>query len=415
MERLLIRGGTLIDTHPRPVVHRDHDLLVEDGVIAGVGAGLDATGAEVLDATGLIVLPGFVDAHRHTWQTALRAIAADVDLGTYMSWINGQVAPRYRHDDVFVGTLAGAAEALASGVTTLQDFSHIQHSPRHADAAVSALRESGIRAVFGYGQPVFGPPLDPDDVRRVHGAHFADGGDLVTLALAPPGPSYSPMDAVRSHWALADDLGLRIFTHISGVPANPEPIERLRDDGLLRGGITFAHGNSLLDSDLDLIAGAGAAVAICPGVEARMGHGAPVVGRLAARGITTGLGVDVVTSVAGDMFSLIRATLLTSQFGDGPRVTPADVLAMATLGGAAAVGLADRIGSLTAGKQADLVLLRATDPNLAGGRHDPIATVVAAAHPGNIESVLVAGRPARTALTADLLDALASSGTHVLG
>jgi 5-methylthioadenosine/S-adenosylhomocysteine deaminase len=413
MAMLLIRGGLLIDTDPEPVVRHDHDLLVDGDLIAAVGPDLQAPGAQVVDATRMMVLPGFVDAHRHTWQTALRGLATDIDLRAYMTRINGQIAPRYRDTDVFTGTLAGAIEALAAGITTLQDFSHIQLSAGHSDAAVAALRESGVRAVFAYGQPVFGPALEPERVRRVHRDHFAGRGDRVTMALAALGPSYSPMDAVRRDWALAGELGLRIFTHISGEPQNPEPIESLRADGLLGPGMTFAHGNSLPDSDLDRIAEAGAAVAICPGVEARMGHGAPVAGRLALRGITTGLGVDVVSAVAGDMFSLMRATLLTSQFGAGRRVTPAEVLRMATQDGANALGLGDRTGSLTPGKQADLVLLRANDPNLLGGLHDPIGTVVAAAHPGNIERVLVAGDHVATTVSDVLADAVAASARHL--
>jgi 5-methylthioadenosine/S-adenosylhomocysteine deaminase len=414
MEPLLIHNGLLIDTQPEPVVHRDTDLLITDGVITAVGAGLDVPGARRLDATGLIVLPGFVDAHRHTWQTALRGLAADVDFAGYMSLINGRVAGRFRAADVHTGTLAGAVEALASGITTLQDYSHIQLTPEHADAGVSALREAGIRAVFAYGPAVFGPPLDPDLLRRVHGTHFPDAGGLVTMGLAPLGPAFRTMAEVHAHWALAGDLGLRIFTHISGAPSTPSAVEKLSGAGLLHDGVTLVHGNMLADADLDRIAGTGAAVAICPAVEARMGHGAPMAGRLAERGITTGLGVDVVTSVAGDMFSLMRATLLTSQFGTGRRVTPAEVLRMATLDGAAAVGLGDRVGSLTAGKRADLVLLRATDPNLVGGLHDPIGTVVSAAHPGNIDRVLVDGRPAGTELSPSLIDAVAASARHLV-
>jgi cytosine/adenosine deaminase-related metal-dependent hydrolase len=140
------------------------------------------------------------------------------------------------------------------------------------------------------------------------------------------------------------------------------------------------------------IADAGAAVAIAPAVEAQMGHGAPMVGRLRRHGVITGLGVDVVTTVAGDAFSLMRAALLTSQLADTSRLRAADVLRLATLGGAAALGLADQVGSLRPGKQADLLLLRATDANLVGGRHDPIGTVVTAAHPGNIAAVYVAGQ-----------------------
>lgn len=121
-----------------------------------------------------------------------------------------------------------------------------------------------------------------------------------------------------------------------------------------------------------------------------MGHGAPMVRRTRALGVHTGLGADSVTAVAGDMFSIMRATLLTAQFSGGVHVTPADVLRMATIEGAAAIGVADRVGSLGVGKHADLVVLRADDLNLVG-TSDPVAAVVTAAHPGNIERVFVGG------------------------
>ena len=402
---MLLQNATLIDT---PRVLPGHDLLIEDGRIAAVGRDRPTAGATVLDCTGRIVLPGFVDTHRHTWLTALRGSTADMDLMGYLDLVLGRIAPRFRPADVFHGTLAGAIEALASGVTTVQDFAHIAYTRAHADASVRALRESGIRAVFAYGQPVFGEGSGPDDVRAIHSEHFTGDG-LVTMALAASGPSYSPMDAVRADWALAAELGLRIYAHVGSGPVAERPIEALRAAGLLGSDITFVHGNSLPDSELALISAAGAAVSICPAVEARMGHGGPMADRLAARGVTTGLGVDVVSTVAGDMFSLMRATLQTSG------LTAADVLRLATVDGAAALGMADRVGSLTVGKQADLVVLRATDPNLVGGDRDPIAAVVTAAHPGNIESVLVAGEPARTTIPAELAEALRDSADHVRG
>ncbi|GAA0590946.1 amidohydrolase family protein [Kutzneria viridogrisea] len=412
MRHLLIRNGLLIDTDPIRVL-AGHDLLVTDGRIAAVGPGLTAEGAEVLDATDRIVLPGFVDAHRHTWQTALRGVATDLDLGGYLDLVAKRFAPHHRPAEVHTSTLAGALEALASGITTLQDFAHIQFSPEHADAAVSALRASGIRAVFAHGKPVFGPDLGAEEVRRVHREHFASGEDLVTMALAPTGPSYAPMDLARRDWQLARELGLRMFVHTGSGPVAERPVHALRDAGLLGADITFVHANSLPDEELDLIARAGAAVAITPAVEARMGHGAPMIGRLLRHGISTGLGVDVVTSVAGDMFSLMRAALLTGQFGAGVRPTPADVLRLATVDGAAAVGLADRVGSLALGKQADLVLLRANDVNLLGGLHDPVGTVVTAAHPGNIDTVLVGGRPVRTSVPDELVLAVRESAARL--
>jgi cytosine/adenosine deaminase-related metal-dependent hydrolase len=416
---LLIRNALLIDTDPHPVALPGHDLLITGGRIAAAGPSLTASpDAEVLDGTGRIVLPGFVDAHRHTWQTALRGIAAEAGLDDYFRLVIGRLAPRYTPDDVYAGTLAGALEALASGITTLQDYGHVRATPAHADAAVAALRDAGIRAVYGHGHPLTPAGAGGSgaaEVRRLHAAHFAGRphDDLLTLAVTAAGPSYGPLDAVREDWAVAAELGLRLFTHADAGPVADRPVALLRDEGLLHGGITFAHANRLPDEELALIAGAGAAVVFAPAVEAQMGHGAPVAGRLHRHGITAGLGVDVVTSVAGDMFSLMRDTLLSSRLGPGPRLAPADVLHLATAGGAAALGLAGVTGSLRVGAQADLVLLRATDLNLLGGLHDPVATVVTAAHPGNIDRVLVAGRPVPATPPRGLTEALTASALRL--
>ena len=383
--RTLIRNGTLIDTDP-VAVRPATDLLIEDGRIAAAGPALPADGAEVVDATGRFVLPGFVDTHRHTWQTALRGIAADHDLGAYLSRVLGEIGARVRPGDVRVGTLAGALDALDGGVTTLQDFSHILRTPEHADAAVDGLRASGIRSLFGYGAPVFGGG-DIRDARRVH----ASMGGLITMALAPYGPSYSPIDIVAGDWALARELDVPLVVHVGAGPVAERPVDALRTHGLLRPGTVYVHGNSLPDEELKLIADSGGTASVAPAVEARMGHGAPVLARFRAAGVTTGLGVDVVTTVAGDMFALMRAAMLSLDASGGPRLSPADALRLATVEGARVLGMADRVGSLAVGKQADVILLRAGDPNLMGAA-DPVAAVVTSAHPGNVETVLVGGR-----------------------
>jgi cytosine/adenosine deaminase-related metal-dependent hydrolase len=408
MSRTLIHNGTVVDVEPVASARAHCDLLIEDGRIAAVGPALAADGARVIDATDRIVLPGFVDTHRHTWQTALRGIAADADLGEYLDLVLGRIGPRYTASDVYAGTLAGAREALAAGITTLQDFSHVQYSPAHTEAAVAALRASGIRAVFGYGA-AFGHTPAYDEIRRVRREHFAEDG-LLSMALAPSGPSYSDLDTVRADWGIAKELGLRIFAHLGGGTGE---IRMLDANGLLDERITFVHGNALPDEDLTRIADAGAAVSIAPAVEAQMGHGAPMVNRLCRYGVTTGLGVDVVTTVAGDMFSLMRAALLTSQLSAGGRLRAADVLRLATIEGAAALGLAGQIGSLRPGKQADLVLLRADDLNLLGGRHDPIGTVVTSANSGNVEAVFVAGERVDTTVPTDVAVALTESAARL--
>ncbi|GGU32882.1 amidohydrolase family protein [Lentzea flava] len=375
----VLRNALVIDTDP-VVVLPGTDVLVRDGRIAAVGKGLAAE--TVIDCTDRIVLPGFVDTHRHLWQVLVRSFCADMTLGEYLEKMLRPVQAVLSPEDLAIGTLAGALECLASGITTVQDFSFAP-TFGHAEAAVRALRESGIRALYGYGQPVFGPACAEEDVRRGAGL----GGGLVDIALAPLGPSFSDIEVAERDWRLARSLGLRVVTHVAG---HGNPVSALRDRGLLDANTTFVHGNDLGDDELKLIAQAGAGVSIAPAVEARMGHGGPMVRRTRALGVPTGLGVDTVTAVAGDMFSLMRATLLSAHLSEGAHVTPADVLRMATIEGAAAIGMEDRIGSLGVGKHADLVVLRADDLNLAGA-HDPIAAVVTAAHPGNVEKVFVGG------------------------
>ena len=387
-DRLLLRGGDVIDTEPNPVLYKETDVLIEDGRIAAVGPRLDAGGAEIVDATDRIVLPGFVDTHRHVWQTGLRTLVLDDNLGAYLELVLRQIAPRYRPEDMHIGTLAGVVECLASGITTVADYS-VMYSVDHGSAAIEAHRSAGIRAVYGAGYPVLDPAArQPANVRKLREQH-SDG--LVTLALAAVGPSFAPIEVAQEDWGLADELGLPVAVHVNSSPVTDRPVAALRERNLLRPNTLYIHGNSLPDDELRLIASSGAALSATPTVETHLNVGPPVAGRAAALGLTTGLGIDVVTTGGGDMFAQMRAALLASQLDAHPRLSPADVLRMATVDGARALGLGDVVGSLRPGKQADLILLRANDPNLIA-THDPIAAVVTAAHPGNLDRVLVAGR-----------------------
>lgn len=394
--RLLLRGGTVIDTEPEPTVRPNTDVLIEDGRIQAVSPELGAHDAEMIDASGFYVLPGFVDTHRHVWETALRGLGADLDLGGYLVRILGELGPRFTPEDLYAGNVAGALECLDAGITTVQDFSHIQSSAEHTDALIEGLRASGIRAIFGYGYPPLADvPLDQTETARVRDTYFPDQPGLLTMALAPIGPSYASAASVESDWRLAAELGLPIVAHVSSGPVAEKPVEFLASRNLLGPRTLYVHGNSLPDSELKLIAERGGAVSITPAIEEQMSVGGPMIGRLRAHGVTTGLGIDVVAAVAGDMFSVMRATLAIGTRGTGPKPTAAEVLRLATLGGAQALGLADQIGSLQVGKQADIQLIRADDINLAGGSHDPIGTVVTGAHPGNVDTVLVAGVPVK--------------------
>ncbi|WP_416981003.1 amidohydrolase family protein [Streptomyces sp. T028] len=389
--RFLLRNGYVVDTEPLPVARPATDVLIEGDRIVEVGPGLSADGATVIDATDRIVLPGFVDTHRHLWQTAVRAGAVDLDLGAYMGVVLGRYGPRFRPQDVHAATLVGGLEALDAGVTTLIDYSHALHTPEHADAAVDALHTAGLRAVLGYGFPVRGEH-GPDDVRRIRSGRLHDDQARVTMALAPLGPSFSPIETVTADWQLADELDLPLTLHVSSGPVATRPITALREHGLLRANTLYVHGNSLDDDELKLIAESGGTASVTPATEAQMGVGAPVAGRLRNVGVTVGLGADAVSSLPGDMFSVMRAALLASQIADDSPLTAGDVLKMATLDGAAALGLADRIGSLRPGKQADVILLRLSDLNMLTAERDPIGAVVTAANADNVDTVLVAGQ-----------------------
>ena len=127
------------------------DVLVEDEKIAAVGRALEVGDAEVLDATDSIVIPGFIDSHRHTWETVIRGIAPDVSLAGYFELVIDQLAPAYRPEDVYAGNYLGSLEAIDAGVTTLLDWSHINNTPEHSDEAIRALQDARLRAVYCYG------------------------------------------------------------------------------------------------------------------------------------------------------------------------------------------------------------------------------------------------------------------------
>jgi cytosine/adenosine deaminase-related metal-dependent hydrolase len=396
--RLLIRNGTVIDTDPVPTATGLADVFIEDGRIAAVGTGLpDAPDAEVIDATDRIVLPGFVDTHRHTWQAGIRSMAPDITLAGYLGRVLGELAPRYRPEDVYAGNLAGALEALDAGITTLVDWSHVQFTPAHTAAVIESLKHAGIRAVLGY---CYGGGGGPDGLaaegRRVHKEYFDAPGGLLSMAVAALGPEIVSADQALCEWRLARDLDLPVTVHMGGHGA--ESAERglafLRENRLLGPRTTYVHPNFYTDDALKRIADSGGTASLSPIVEAELGIGHPATGRARANGMPTALGADTVMSAPGDMFNLMRAAYTLERVrpgGAGMGFTTRDALRMATIEGAEVAGLGAITGSLRPGKQADLVLLR-TDTLGMAPAHDPIGAVVLSADTSSVDTVLVGGR-----------------------
>lgn len=383
--KTLVTGGTVVSMDPAVGDLDRGDVLLEDGVIVEVAERIDAPDAEVIDATGRIVLPGFVDTHRHTWQTAFRGVGADWTFAQYLVAVHGTLKPHYRPEDVYLGNLLGRLEALHCGVTTMLDWFHCGQSPAHADAAVAALRDAPGRSIFCYGAGFrTADPIDAE-VRRVRSDLPGDG--LVTMALGLRGPEMTTMDTVAQDLKLAADLGVRTSVHIE---SGGRPIAELLEHGLLSDTSTFVHANGIDDDQLRMLAHAGSSVSISPDVELRMGIGWPETGRMLAAGLRPSLSTDDTPSASGDMFATMR-TAYTVQRGRDGGLNSRDVLEFATVDGARACGLAARTGSITPGKDGDLILLRADDLTVFPA-NNPAGTIVTAGHPGLVDTVLVAGR-----------------------
>ena len=410
-ERTLIKGGTVISVDPAiGDFFPTGDVLVEDERIVEVAAGIDAD-AEVIDATDCLVLPGLVDSHRHTWQSLFRNIASDWTLAHYFTGLHGTMSELYRPQDTYAGNLLGTLEALDSGITTLLDWSHNLNTPDHSDAAVDALFDSGARVIFAHGggfrhwQPISPIAHPAEDVRRLRESRFASDDQLVTMNLAPRGNQFATIEATQDDWALAKELGIRISCHFGdGEWGRGRPIARLEELGLLDSTMTFVHCNTLADDELAMMAEHGCSASISPDIELQMGHGWPATGRLLDVGIRPSLSIDVCSSNGGHMFGTMRATIGTERGFDNEaarslgkpsvdeiELTCRDVLEFATIEGARSCGLDAKIGSLTPGKRADVIIVRADSFGMTP-LNNPIGQFVYNAHPGLVDTVLVDGK-----------------------
>ena len=378
--------------------------------MAAVGGMIAADSAETIEASDCILLPGFVDTHRHTWQSLLRSTAVDWTLGQYFAGVRGVMGRAFTADDMYVGNYVGALEALDAGITTIYDYSHNNNSPDHADAAVRGLKDSGIRAVFGYGNsndewvPVSDKPTQFDDLVQVCATHFASDDQLVTMAFAPRGPQYATMARTIEDFHRARELALPVTVHVGdGLWGMNGLLLQLKQHDLLLPGTLYVHGNQLRDEEFRLMAESGGTASITPEVELNMGHGFLATFKLLSAGISPSIGIDVVTSIGGDMFGAMKILLTGSRavindqalkekrLVDPLPLMASDVLRFATFEGAKAGKLEKKVGVIRPGFEADLVLIRCNTLNLIP-MSNPIGAVVECAHVGNIDSVFVQGR-----------------------
>ena len=420
-DRVLIKGGYVLTQDPELGEQAGADVLIEDTQIAAVGRNLSADGARTIDAAGDIVIPGFIDTHRHTWETSIRTCAPDYPLIAYFGNILDKFAPHYRPEDVYAATLWGALEDINAGITGLVDWAHIINTPDHADAGIQGLQESGLRSVYAYGfgntslvDWWFGSDytgstlrIDGPDARRLRQQYFNSDEGRVTMGLATRGTGFCKPDVVRFEWELAKELGLNITVHVGmdRFGYTKGQVTQLRDMDLLYPNTTYVHASHFSDEEWALTRDSGGNVSFAPQIEVQMGHGwAPAVKAL-EYGIPIGLSSDVSTTASADQFTQMHS-IFGSERGrkhqeaweadlDGLMASPGlitsrQVLRWATLGGAEVAGIAHRTGSITPGKKADLVIIDTKAVNMTPVI-DPVGAVVGAADVSNVRTVFVDG------------------------
>jgi cytosine/adenosine deaminase-related metal-dependent hydrolase len=452
--RYVIRGGAVMSMDPEVGDFPQADVLVEGKKILAVGPNLHAGGAGEIDARGRIVMPGFIDTHHHQFETALRSFLADGVLindgsvtpsgsTTYFEFILGRFAPVYRPKDVYINELFGGLSQLDDGVTTVHDVSQIQHSPQHSDAAIQALFDTGRRFAFGYFESAGGVKGNqyPLDATRIKNQWFSSPDQLGHMIMG--GEVYLGPQTTDASWTIGRQLGLQIAAHILS-PFGIRPILDALAAG--HGGGTVAPGNGhigigpdnlfihmtgMSDDGWKAVKDKGAQVSIAFPIEMNMRHGMPPILKMQSLGMEPSLSVDVECTMTADFFTQMRSTMnmqrvLVNQmilnqssnslelnasnnwglppsaaanpwpFGPYPDGIPAllttrDVLRYGTMNGAKALRLDGKTGSLTPGKEADIIILDAEAINVAPLNQVPGA-VVSLMDRTNVETVIVAGK-----------------------
>lgn len=398
---VLLKGVVIPVTGPADVI-RNGAVAVKDGEIVFVGPAAEIHGfsaEKILGGPEMAVLPGFVNAHTHAAMTLFRSYADDLPL---IKWLQEAIWPleaKLRAEDVYWGTLLACAEMLLGGTTTFADMYFFM------DEVAAAVKEIGIRASLSRGLIGIAPNAKEalaesrEFVTKWHGK--ADG--RITCMLGPHAPYTCPPNYLQKVAKTAAELGVGVHIHVSETRQEAAEIQSrygcssvalLAGTGLLDLPVLAAHGVYLSPEDIGILAKKGTAVAHNPESNMKLASGIAPVTELLKAGVTVALGTDGAASNNNlDMLEEMRsAALLQKVVNEDPEALPAYVaLEMATKGGARALGLGEKVGTLEPGKRADVVLLSLRRPHLYPP-HDVVAHVVYAAQAGDVHTVLVDGK-----------------------
>jgi 5-methylthioadenosine/S-adenosylhomocysteine deaminase len=405
-KRTLIKGGIVFSVDDAVGNFETGDVLIADGKIVAVAAHIDAPDAAVIDASGKIVMPGFIDTHHHQFETVLRSQLAHAILindglpenaANYYEHVLQKFSLGYSPEDVYINELFGGISQLDAGVTTVMDVSQIHHSPEHSDAVIEALADTGRRAVFGYFEGWGERAKYPHDARRLRDEHFSSSDQLITMIMG--GEIYLP--GYEEAWKVGRELGLPIALHVVGTFGMQPTFDKLGADGWFGDDNIFIHMTGMSDDGWRYAADAGAHVSLSVPIEMQMRHGNPPIQRVLDRGMSMSLSSDVECTMTADMFTQMRSlmTLQRMYVNDAalggaasyPKMMqPMDAIRHATIEGARGLKLDKVTGSLTPGKAADIILLDADALNVAPLNNVPGA-VVTLMERSNVDTVLVNG------------------------
>jgi len=370
------------------------DVLIEDGKISAIGQNIASPpDTAVVDCVNQIIIPGFVDTHVHSYQGLLRSTLPNglVD-PDYNRDIQNNLTLKYSPSDVHIGELITALAMIDMGTTTIVDIAQISHSPEHSDACIRGLQESGIRALHAYSRGAGPAARYPQDIGRLQRTYFNSRDQLLTLAMAV---STDPATLRAARGA-----NVPAVLHIR---VESEPFLQLGRAGLFRDGDLFIHTTHLNEAAWRLIKDTGGRISQCPPLEMAMGHGFPAIQDAIDHGVRPSLSTDHSATVAQDMFGVMRMAFsfqrlnilqrrMRNEQNIPPLLTCREVLEFATLQGARSANLESKIGTLSPGKEADIVVLKADRLDL-WPVGNAFGTVVNLMNPSHVESVFIAGKP----------------------